>query len=884
MTLAAGARLGPYEIVSPLGAGGMGEVYRARDTRLDRTVAVKVLAAHLADDAELRQRFEREARAISSLNHPHVCTLYDVGRHGETDFLVMELLEGESLADRLEKGALPLEQVLRYGRQLADALDRAHRLGIVHRDLKPGNVMVTRAGVKILDFGLAKLHAAAPGVTSRSALAAMPTRLEEKPLTGQGSLLGTFQYMAPEQLEGREADSRTDLFALGCVLYEMATGKKAFEAQSQASLITKIMSVDPPAVSSLAKTSPPAFDRTVRACLAKDPDERWQSAKDIESMLRWIEAGELGAGATAAVPVARGRTAWWLVSAALALALGGVTLGTRLTRAPNSPAPLRFRFEAPKGWNFGSDVEQHDLALSPDGRRLAFVANRGGERQLFVRELDALEPRALADTEGGDSPFWSPDGRSIAYFANGKLKRVAPEGGTPQTICAVAGSATGSWGDGVILFTQHFQGQPGLHRVAAAGGAPEWIWQGGEGAAFHAQRWPHFLPDGRRYLVYAGDASGRSMLHAGTIDAGEPKPLFALASRAQYAAGQLLYAEGGVLLARPFDLATLAFRGEPIPVAQDVPSFITGWAPFTVSPSGTLAFQSGAAALELIWVDRGGRALGVAAPAGDYTGFRLSRDGRRLATENNNARAGTSDLWIHDLERGLSTRLTSIAGSESQPVFSPDGATVAFTAHGGREALTMRAKRVGSEGDGEPLVPIVDFFQWPNDWSADGRFLLYERFEPATKNDLWLLPLAPKGEPRPFLQTAFNESAGALSPEGRRVAYVSDESGRDEVYVRAMAGGSSELVSRSGALGPPRWRPDGRELYFLASDGQLTAVAMDGDAPRALGRPAPLFRTPLSQFGWNGFDADPSGERFLVPSGTPFEALPVTVAVHALRR
>ena len=885
MPLAAGTRLGPYEILAPLGAGGMGEVWRARDSRLGRDVAIKVLASHLAPDDDLRLRFEREARAISALNHPNICTLYDVGREGDVDYLVLELVEGHSLADRLARGALPFEQTLRFGRQLAAALERAHRAGIVHRDLKPGNVMVTKSGVKVLDFGLAKLHGADPGAAQGTALGELPTQLEEKPLTGRGSLLGTFQYMAPEQLEGREADARSDVFALGCVLYEMATGRRAFEASNPASLISKILTADPPPVSTVESTSPPAFDRAVRTCLAKDPDERWQSAGDVGAVLGWIEGGETGAREANMAPV---RSRFWpagIAGVVLGVVLGILAAPALRPRTASDAPPVRFTIDAPEGASIHEGVESHDLALSPDGRRLAFVVVRDDKKQIWLRSLDSLTASPIAGTEGARSPFWSPDGKELAFFAGAELRRVALAGGPPQVVCAVSGETTGTWGDGVIVFSQKFMSEPGLHRVAASGGKPEWVWKSGEESEHGFHRWPSFLPGGRRFLVTAAKKGGDGpTLFAGSIENSELREVAPIASKAVYAAGRLYYVAKGVLIARPFDPDTLELRGEPLPLVQEMQSFVTGWAPFTVAADGSLAHRAGTAAIELGWFDRHGRGLGSAAPPSDLAEFRLSPDGRSVALEINDARTGETDLWIRDLERGIATRFSSLAGSESRPVWSADGTRIAFTAHGSQALeIGVRAKRLGDEGDGDPLTPSKDRFQWPNDWLADGS-LLFEEFDPETQTDLWLVPPSGIADVRLLLRTKFHECCARVSPDGQWLAYVSSSSGRNELLLRPLEGGVDVQVSASGVSAPARWRADGRELYFVGSDGFLASVAVShaaGSSP-TLGRPEPLFRVPLALSGWSGyFDLEAGGERFLLPTGRPYEAVPITVELAA---
>jgi serine/threonine protein kinase len=504
MTLAAGSRLGPYEILSAIGAGGMGEVYKARDTRLERTVAVKVLPEHLTANEDLRQRFEREAKTISQISHPHICALYDVGREGDRDYLVMEYLEGETLAARLDKGALPAEQLLRYGIEIADALDKAHRLGIVHRDLKPGNVMLTKSGVKLLDFGLAK---AVQPAASVSALTSMPT--ETPALTAEGTILGTFQYMAPEQLEARDTDARTDIFAFGAVVYEMATGQKAFSGRSRASLIGAILKDEPPPISAVQPMTPPALDRVVKTCLAKDPEDRWQTARDVVLELGWIAEGSQAGTTPPAVAARRSRErVAWILSALLAIALALTLVLPYLGRARTSSEGRAVRLSVlpPEKGRFMPGT----IALSPDGTRLAFVAaDADGRSLLWIRSLDALEARALPGTERAYAPFWSPDGRFLAFFAEGKLKRVEASGGPPQILSNLTGTLSagtvgrgGTWNrEGVILFAPN-PGGP-LVRIADTGGAPAPVTKLDVSRQENSHRWPVFLPDGRRFLYFA---------------------------------------------------------------------------------------------------------------------------------------------------------------------------------------------------------------------------------------------------------------------------------------------------------------------------------------------------------------------------------------------
>ncbi|HEY3124049.1 MAG TPA: protein kinase, partial [Thermoanaerobaculia bacterium] len=689
MTLSPGTRLGPYELLAPVGAGGMGEVYRAKDTRLDRTVAVKVLPAHLSASAESRQRFEREAKTISQLSHPHICALYDVGNQDGVEFLVMEYLEGETLSDRLLKGALPFEQVLRYGIEIADALDKAHRQGIVHRDLKPGNVMITRSGVKLLDFGLAKMMVPV-GKSSGASLTALPTQAGTD-LTAEGTILGTFQYMAPEQLEGREADARTDIFAFGAVLYEMATGRKAFSGRSQASLISSIMSSEPAAISTLAPVASPAFDRVVGTCLAKDPEDRWQTAHDIAVQLKWVAEGSpAGIAARLAAP-RRERLAWGGLAVA---ALAALVLGLLLARQRREPAPL-FRSSILPPENTRFELRSSPMVISPDGRQVAFVAQPPqGARQLWLQPFDTPMARPLAGTDGVLKPFWSPDSRFLGFFAGGKLKKIAVSGGSPQTLCDAPSARGGTWNhDGVILFVP----SPGdsVHRVAASGGAASPVTRLDQSRAEFGHTWPFFLPDGRHFLYLSYGAKARpeeaSTVYLASLDSNEQRLLFHARSNVAFAPlsagssqGHLLFWKDGALLARPFDADRLRFTGEAFPVAEQV-RFVGagGTAIFSVSENGVLAYQSsGRGELsQLTWFDRSGKQLESVGPAADANHPRLSHDGRRVAVVLIDPQTAWTDIWIHDLGRRVSTRLTFGPGVNLFPIWSPDDEWVAFASN-----------------------------------------------------------------------------------------------------------------------------------------------------------------------------------------------------------
>ncbi len=882
MSLLPGAKLGPYEILAPLGAGGMGEVYRAKDTRLERTVAIKVLPQHLSSNEEVRQRFEREAKTISQLSHPHICALHDIGREGETDYLVMEYLEGETLSDRLAKGPLPLERTLRYGIEIADALDKAHRHGIVHRDLKPGNVMLTKTGVKLLDFGLAKAFAPAARVES---LTSAPTVARD--VTREGTILGTVSYMAPEQLEGKEADARTDIFAFGAVLYEMATGKKAFSGTSQASVVTAIMSSEPAPISRVQPTCPPALDRVVQTCLAKDPEERWQSAADLASELSWIAEGRAAAPEVRAAAGRLARLGWVLAGLLLIALVAALALpGLRPRRA--AAAAVRFLVSPPAKTSFTHDVTGHNVAMSPDGWHLVFVTSEEGRRLLWVRDLDSVSPRRLAGTDGTSSPFWSPDSRFLGFFAEGKIKRVALSGGPPQTIGESVSGGAASWGpDGTILFAENL-GREGIYRISSAGGPVTQLtrFDKKRGDVWHS--WPCFLPDGRHFLysVWYGP-EGKGSIRLGSLDGGDVREIVPARSRALYALeGYLLYVREGALLAQPFDARRLRLSGEPVSIAERVPYFsITGGADFSVSVAGVLVFEEGEPQARLAWFDRGGREVGsVGAPRNLETPA-ISRDGRRVAVGVTDPKTGSNDLWIHETGSEAPMRFTFTPGSEWAPLFSPDGGRVAFGRDPGTGFVNLRVKALGDDGEGEPVAPD-GVFQIPHDWSADGRFLLYTDYDSKTKDDIWILPLEGDRKPKAFLRTPFEESDGRFSPGGRWIAYVTDESGRPEVYVAAFPGaGSKRRVSVEGGW-QPRWRRDGKELFYISADARVMAVPVRTGEGFEFGPPVPLFRLPsppssrLEAPLWDDYDVAPDGERFLVRVGvTSRETMPLTVAL-----
>jgi Tol biopolymer transport system component len=888
MPLAPGTRLGPYEILAPLGAGGMGEVYKARDTRLDRTVAVKILPAHLSADPLLRQRFEREARAVSSLNHPHICTLYDVGQQDGTDFLVMEYLEGGTLAHRLEKGPLPLDQVLKFGTQIADALDKAHRQGVVHRDLKPGNVMLTAAGAKLLDFGLAKSTApVAPG----SSLTMAPT--QASPVTQHGTIVGTFQYMSPEQVEGRDVDARSDIFAFGAVLYEMLTGRRAFLGKSSLSVASAILEKDPEPIATLAPMTPPALDRTIRKCLAKDPEDRWQTARDLLLELKWIAEAGSQAGVPAVVSTRRRITERVWMAAAATLLLAAAALGVLYYRAATAevrvvrafiPAPEKTTFD------FVGNPSAGPVAVSPNGRMVVFGADaEGSKRLLWVRAIDSLTAQPLSGTENGAFPFWSPDGRSIGFFAGGKLKKIEVAGGPATTVCEAAAGRGGTWGpDGVIVFAPD-TAMP-LHRVSASGGASSPVTKFDQARGENTHRWPHFLPDGRHFLFVARVGGGRAGgstegtgIMVGSLDGAPSKELVLAPSNPAYASGHLLFVRENTLMAQPFDPSKLELTGDAFPIAEQIQSDgAFARSVFSVSENGVLVYQTGMAATgtRLLWFDRTGKQLGQLGDQAIYFDVSISPDRRRVAVNILDTRVGPPDLWIYEVARGLRTRFTFGPGAETNPIWAPDSIRVAFRATP-KGVPDLYQKSLAGTSQEEPLLES-NTPKFPYSWSSDGRFIAYQaRGVLNTALDIWVLPLTGDRKPFPFLQTQFLERTPHFSPDSRWIAYVSDESSRDEVYVAPFPGpGRKWQISTNGG-DRPRWRRDGREIYYLTPDNKIMAVEVGarGDTFE-VGAGKALFETRAMR-GGNVYDVTGDGQRFLVNTVVQAQtSAPLTLVVN----
>jgi serine/threonine protein kinase/Tol biopolymer transport system component len=890
MALSPGERLGPYEIVAPIGAGGMGEVYRATDTRLGRDVALKVLPGDFLEDKERRSRFEREAKVLASLNHPGIAAIYafeeitgsspSSARH----LLAMELLEGETLADRLRRGRLPRGQVVALGSQICSALEAAHRKGIVHRDLKPGNIMLTASGVKLLDFGLAK--AFAPAGSSED-VSSGPTAAAD--VTRDGAILGTPAYLAPEQLQGRPADARSDVFALGAVLYEMATGTKAFSGPTHASVIGAILTSEPPDVSTISPPNPRALDRIVRGCLAKDPEERWQSARDVGLQLRAMAEDEKAEPAAAAP--GRGRSLERLAWTAVALTAFGSAwwLGKQSTVRPAPSRSVRFQVTAPEGASFnvvGRDAGP--VVVSPDGGRLAFIATTSeGRKLLFVRSLDNLRAEPLAGTDGASFPFWSPDSRFIGFFAEGKLKKVPATGGPTQVLADAPLGRGGTWSrEDVIVYSPNIYDP--LYRVSSAGGNARRLTRVIDLNQGLSHRWPCFLPDGRHYLFVKWGAPPRSTretdaVFAGDLDSDEETFLFKASSPVIYAApGYLLYLRDETLMAVPFDAASRRLTGTPVPLAARVLFYSnTGSGAFSASENGVLAYQAGAAPAvsQLNWYDREGRPVGNVGTPGDFEDPRISPDGSAVAVNRIDPVAGTTNIWLLGLGRGSAERFTFSASFDHYPVWSPDGRRIAFDTN--RNGAADLYWKVVSGNSGEEELLHSGEAKSPTDWSPDGKLLIYEQLDPKTKYDLWALPVAGGGKPVPLLRSGANETDGRVSPDGRWIAYASDESGRREVYVASFPGpgGRWQLSSEGGT--EPVWRRDGKELFYLGADRKLMAVPITGGPRFEFGPPHALFQTRARYTGNIAYDVAPDGQRFLVNTLVGSEAIPpITVVMN----
>jgi len=885
MNLPNGTRLGPYEVLSPLGAGGMGEVYRARDTRLGRDVAVKVLPQHLSANAEVRARFEREAKTVSALNHPNICTLFDVGREGDMDYLVMELIEGETLATRLERGPLPAGDVPRIAGEIADALAQAHAAGVIHRDLKPGNVMLTRSGAKLMDFGLARatgLGESAGSGVSMAGLSQSPTM--GQPLTAEGTILGTFQYMAPEQLEGKEAEASADIWAFGCVLYEMITGHRAFQGRSQATLISAIMSSPPASVTQAAPATPPALERLVQACLAKDPTDRLQSARDIKLQLAWIT--EAGSQFGVPKPVAvrrkqRERLAWVVAAAAVAAAALSPWLWGR--RAP--PAlPVEAVIVPPPGALFSSSIDKPlPLAVSPDGATIAFCGRDGeGPDKLWVRSLGAQDAHAIPGTEGAEGPFFSPDGRSLAFYATGKLRRVEVAGGPVIDLADRIDPRGGTWNrDGDILLTTGSAAP--ISRIASDGGELTTVTVLDSTNGEDTHRYPWFLPDGKHFLYLArrsGAGKGENpTIFVGELGSATRTPVLEVASNVMYAAGCLIYVRGTALVAQRFDVSSLKVSGSPVPLVDDIRMDERfSRAVFSVSDNGILACMTGndLSRTQIRWLDRSGKKLEDVGEPGDYTYGgtpNISPDGKSALIAMANRDRGTSDIWLVDLTTGRRRKLTTDGSDHAYAIWLPGGRLAAVLSNegdvGGIDAVAI-------DGTGVRRIVTAASFTWP--LSAWGNVLLYAPDFDANSN-VFSVPISGGNDPpEPYADTKAQEFQAQFSPDGKYVAYTSDETGRLEVFVETFPRSQGRWqVSQAGG-NQPRWRGDGAELFYMDEENYLISVDVE-QSPSGfqMGASRRLFQFHGASGIWR-YDVAADGQRFLVTTPlTEDLASPITL-------
>ena len=891
MGLTPGTKLGPYEIQTPLGAGGMGEVYRARDSRLDRTVAIKILPGHLAEDPQARQRFEREARAISSLSHPNICVLHDVGMQDGTSYLVMEYLQGESLDARLRKGPLPIKLALEIAMQVCDALEKAHRAGIVHRDLKPANIMITESGAKLLDFGLAKPAAAITALAGENDSPLTPStptmnlsslQTPAPALTQQGTIVGTFQYIAPEVLQGAESDARSDIFSFGCVLYEMVTGRRAFEGKSQLSVLTAVLEKDPEPIATVQPGTPPALDYLVTTCLAKNPADRFQNAHDLKLQLAWL--AKPGAQGNSAIDLRQGKTKWWIAGvAALCLVALALTLVGRQPRRI-----LRAAILAPEGAQFETLYRNGAPALSPDGTRMAFVAQQDGRNTIRVRSLDKLEATTLAGTEDAFFPFWSPDGKSLAFFMHSKLWRLDLSGGSPTEICEAREARGGSWGRGDTIIFAPFIGGP-IMQVPVSGGTPKPVTKERATSVSASDRWPFFLPDGKHFLFVhtpTGAADDHSEIRFAALDGSDERlllqgRLFTVA----YASGWLIAGRDGSLQAWKFDPSNGKLQSEPIQMVDKVASDdITASSVFSVSAQGELLYQQGKGPSgdQHIWADDSGKELSRVSEPAIYGATRISPDGTRIAT-NRASKSIASPLWVWDLKGGSRARLSSDSDYVDDVVWSANGRTLYFDIFDiGNRKKMFAVPADGSQSEKAVLESENDTV--PIDVTADGKWLLYEEGTRSNglQSVLKVFPLISGVEGFTVLDQVARNSNARLKPKTNDwLAYESEQSGRSEIYVtRFPHPGAKYQVSQNGG-NQPIWSKDGKTLYYLDPMRKMVAVGIEvkGDNVE-IGTPKNLFQTGIRHsITAEGYDVSRDG-KFLIVNSISESTAPVVLVTN----
>ncbi|MGI8783712.1 MAG: protein kinase domain-containing protein [Acidobacteriota bacterium] len=866
MTLSAGTRLGPYEVGKLLGAGGMGEVYRATDTKLRRDVALKVLPGEFSRDDERMARLEREAQLLASLNHPHIAAIYGLEESNGVRALAMELVDGPTLGERIAAGPIPVDEALPIARQIAEALEYAHDKGIIHRDLKPANVKITHDGnVKVLDFGLAKALEGDPAAVDA---AKSPTITFAA--TQAGVIMGTAAYMSPEQARGKPADRRSDIWAFGCVLYEMLTGRPAFEGETVSDTLAAVLRADID-WRSLPAAAPPSIRQLLRRCLDRDPKRRLQSVAEARIAVQVTEENPI----TAANESPAARAGWkqilpWAATAVMAV-LAASLLFWPPSRGADAQPSFRLVVALPPNENLRATVKLA-TAISPDGSRLAYVATRGGQVQLFIRPLDQFEAAPIEGTEGASNPFFSPDGQWVGYFAQGKLKKIPISGGAPVEICRGTEDERGaSWGtDNVIIFTPTTRPDKGLFKVSAAGGAPEMITTPDRGKDEGNHRWPEVLPGGK-WVLFTIESPGRSSFDEARIgllslETGERRVLIEGGSNARYSStGHILYGRTGRIFGAPFDLDRLQVTGPSVPILEGVRTLpTTGAAHFSLSRSGSLVYvpdTAGGGIQSLRWVDRQGSSTPIAAPRRSYISTSLSPDGGQLALTIG---AADSDIWLYDLRRGILTRLTFEIGDDFMPCWTPDGKRVTYSSEKNGPANLFWRPIDGSAPEERLLESRYD--QYPGSWSRDGRLLAYEEEHPDTQKDIWVLPRDGDRKPRPFLRTPFDEEAPRFSPDGRWIAYTSTESGHGEVYVQAFPGpGGKRQITTGGGQGPV-WGPNGKELFYLNPENRLMVVSVETHLSFTISVPRQISPMPTALGTRYGrvYDITPDGRRFVV--------------------
>jgi eukaryotic-like serine/threonine-protein kinase len=885
MHLPAGTRLGRYELLDLIGSGGMGDVYRARDNRLGRDVAIKVIGAAINNDPEIRRRFDREARVAASLDHPRICAVYDVGHDAGIAYLVMEFLEGQSLAARLAHGRLPLAELTGYAIEIAAALAYAHRHDVVHRDIKPGNVFLTPSGVKVLDFGLAKLRQIEH--TPSEDIATLKTRPLD--ITANAVVPGTPGYVPPERLEGREEDHRSDVFAFGTLVYEMATGRRAFEAPTQAALITAIMASEPPPMEGNG-TATPALEWLVRRCLKKDPDARWQSMSDIEAILKWIASGAAAPGSGEAGARRARRTAAAAAFIAAVAVLGIVFVLVRQARLmPGNEPVVALSVTPPPGGAFTTtegSTYSAQLAMSPDGRSLAFVASGAdGTSHIWIRELGSVVPRRVGSTANATYPFWSSDSRSLGFFAGTTLRRVELDGSPSREVAPASIGRGGSWGpDNTILFGGESDGPLWRVKADGTGLVQQTSFSPDRGDKSH--RWPQFLPDGRHFLFFVRSADkDQEGVYLGQLDSNGGTFLVESSVAGTYApTGQLLYMAGETLMARDLDISHQRLTGEPVPVAEGVGGSSGFYGAFSISTNGTLAYASSTSPAELAWVDRAGNKREVLSGIEQFVDFRLSPDGRSVAVADVEPHSQRSDIRIRDLIRGNDRWLTRSRETDASPVWSPDSATLVFRSN--REIVHDLYLRPADASGADTLLFKNPSAKYPTDWAPDGRSVLFHTRHKATGWDVWMLPVNPPGEPRPLVNEAFDEIQGQISPDRRHLAYTSfNRAEQPEVAVHPLVAAAQRWDISVGGGSDPRWRADGSELFYVRpADGMLMAVPVQRQGRLAPGQPKALFPlrgVRMAQPFPSSYDVHPTGQRFLVrlPLQDPGR-LPLTVLSH----